>query len=281
MQLQDVIARDYTLVGNGKWLRTLEHDSLVIDVEAQRFFWNSRNIYYGTIKDWFEKVKHQRYTDNFVNVVEEETPVDTPPVVPSPELVNLFYKYGKHNNDYWLNKRGYTEETIDKFRLGYNGEFYTIPVYENGNFVNFQCRKDNPKTVKHWYRGVGPHTFNFSILRQTDYVVITEGPVDCIMLRQNNIPAISQTSGSGDVRLFVKNFHHFYNIKNIFIVYDNDEAGNTGANKVGKVFGSRAKIYNMWDFTPKYDITDFFKDGNSKRDFLSLISAKSKEIISE
>lgn len=277
MQLQDVIGQDYTLVGTGKWLRTLEHSSLVVNVEDQIFFWNSRGIY-GTVKDWYEKVKKVKYKkDAYIEIVPEPKPIEpVSEVVPLPELVNIFHTAGLAHRQYWYDKRGYTDETIDRFKLGYSGDWYTIPIYEFGKFVNFQCK--NYDGVKHWYRGVGPHTFGFGILKYNDWVVITEGPVDAIMLRQNNIPAVSQTSGAGDVRMFVRDFYLFNNIKKIYVVYDNDSAGQIGAKKIADVFGSRVRVYNMWDFAPKYDVTDFFKDGHKREDFMELLQ-KSKEIV--
>lgn len=278
MLLQDLIAKDFTIVGTGRWLRTREHDSLVINTEEQYFFWNSRGIKYGKIKDWYEKVKKRKF-EGHVDIVPEEKPIEPPvKVVQLPELVDAFYRKGIPHREYWYDKRGYTNETIDRFRLGYSGEYHTIPIYEDGKFVNFQCRKDNPKRVKHWYRGVGPHSFNFSTLKHNSWAVITEGPVDAIMLRQNKIPAVSQTSGAGDVRLFVANFHKFHSLTNIYIVYDNDKAGRIGSEKLAKVFGNRARVYTMQDFDEGYDITDFFKDGHSREEFIDLLENRSEEI---
>lgn len=282
MLLEEVISRDFTLKGHGKWLRAVEHDSLVVNTEDQVFFWNSKGIYYGNIKDWFEKVKNRKFNESaFIEIIPETVVEEPVEVVQDPALVELFYQAGIKHRDYWHDKRGYTDKTIDRFRLGFSGDFYTIPIFENGTFVNFQCRKDNPKTVKHWYRGVGPHSFNLGILRYYDWVVLTEGPSDAIMLRQHEIPAVSQTSGAGDIRMYAQNFHRFHGIKNIFIVYDNDLAGNTGSQKVQGIFGSRAKIYNMWDFPQAYDITDFFKDGHTRKDFINLLDTNSKETLDE
>ena len=44
MRLEDVISEDYTLRGRGRYLKSVEHDSLVIDVRKQIFYWNSKEI---------------------------------------------------------------------------------------------------------------------------------------------------------------------------------------------------------------------------------------------
>lgn len=158
--------------------------------------------------------------------------------------------------------------------MGFTGVWYTIPIFENGKFVNFQARKENPKTVKHWYVGVGPHSFNFSILKLTNWIVIAEGPVDAIMLRQNDIPAVSQTGGSGYWNTDWNPL--FATKKRIYVVYDNDYAGVIHANKVAYQWGRRAKVYNFEGQLPKYDITDYFKNGGTKDDFMHLLEKESR-----
>ena len=123
---------------------------------------------------------------------------------------------------------------------------------------------------------MGALPFNFSTLRFTDWVVLTEGPVDAIMLRQNNIPAVSQTGGAGTWNN--EWLHHFINIKEVFVTYDNDEAGNRGAERVAKNLGiDRTRIYNYWDFADGFDTTDFFKEG-TKHEFLETIRDKAVNI---
>lgn len=274
MDLVELIARDYTIVGTGRFLKTAEHSSLVIDKEKQIFYWNSKKIS-GNVRDWFLKIKHEPFTGTVHKPSIFDTQVSDEALLsyhPDASLIDLFWK-NSVNSNYWASYRGYTQETIDKFRLGYTGEWNTIPVYEDGIFVNFQCRTNEPeKRMKHWYKGVGPHTFNFSILPLVrDFVIITESPVDAIMLDQFNIPAVSQTAGSGDVKIFAKNIVKFLHIKKVFIVYDNDTAGREGASKLSTLFGEQASVFTFDGFSPKFDITDYFKQGKSTDDFCRLI----------
>jgi len=270
MNIQQAVAEDYTLVGTGRFLKSVEHSSLVVDTEKQIFYWNSKRIF-GNIADWYRKVKKQPFIEK-VDLFEAcQNEVEVVVDLPDSSLINLFNARALET-DYWTNYRHYTRETIARFSLGYSGEWHTIPIYENGRFVNFQCRKNQPKAMRHWYKNVGPHTFNFSILPFVkDYIVITESPVDAIMLDQYNIPAVSQTAGSGNTLLFSKNMVKFSNIKRIFIVYDNDNAGELGSLKVKDIFGDRAKTFTFTGFSNKYDVTDFFKDGHSRDEFCNLI----------
>ena len=282
MRLENLIARKFTIMGHGRWLRTMEHDSLVIDTERQIFFWNSKDII-GDAYIWLTKIEgmnsHEAkefIKDAEINILSKISTGNTKEhVAVYPALVEIFYDVGKRYREYWHNIRGYTDETIERFRLGFTGEWYVIPIFVDGGFKNFQCRKDNPKRVMSWYRGLGPLPFNFSSLAVTDWTVITEGPVDAIMLRQNDIPAVSQTGAAGYWNPLW--LGKFIQTKRIYICYDNDIAGNVGARKVAEKLGvTRSKIYNFWNFENGFDITDFFKMGATKDDFMELIETKSK-----
>lgn len=286
MKLEELIGEDYLITGSGRYLRTREHDSLVIDTKEQIFYWNSKAIF-GTAFDWLTKVKGvSRETAakrlkqaisvfDSATIKKESSIEQNDKPVPFADLVDIFYERGKNNKDYWLNYRGYTEETIENFKLGFSGWCYTIPVYVDGIFRNFQCRIMEPKASFSWYKNTGPLPFHFSVLRFNDWVVLTEGPPDAIMLTQNGIPALSHTGAAG----YWNNewINYFITKKLIYVVYDNDEAGKYGSKKVSEALGiGRTKIYNMWDFPDKYDITDYFKNGGTREEFLNILKKKSK-----
>lgn len=288
MNLVDAIREDYTIVGHGRYLRTEEHDSLVIDTKTQTFFWNSKNLA-GNLLDWFTKIKGLDYKsakeivgDNLLIVTptigRSFRELDEKDVVAFAPLVDAFHNHYlkvASLDDYWHDVRGYSDKTIRDFKLGLNNNWYTIPIYVDGKFKNFQCRRANPKTIRPWYKGMGPIPFNFSILNLTDWVVLTEGPVDAIMLRQEGIPAASQTGAAGYWNSEWLNY--FTNMDRIYVVYDNDKAGREGSVRVAQNLGlHRTKIYNMWDFDEKFDVTDFFKNGKTASEFIELINTKSK-----
>jgi len=274
MNLETVIGQDFTIIGTGRYLRTAEHDSLVIDKQKQLFYWNSRNIY-GNIKDWFTKVKG---CDNFVltstlNSVKVQTTKKYNKKIDE-SLLESFYSFGKSNRDYWLTYRGYNHSTIDLFKLGYTGEWYVIPIILDGKLQNFQCRKRG--AVRMWYSIGDVHPFNFDSLPVTNTVFLTEGPPDAIMLEQNGLTAVSQTGGAGQITIYEKNFYRFYDKKQIYITYDNDKAGNYGSKRLAKVFGSKAKIYNFWDYSNGFDVSDYFNSGKTAEQLLVEIYDKGR-----
>jgi len=283
MTLEELIGQDHTLIGKGRYIRSLQHNSLVVDVEEQVFYWNSKQIF-GGIYDWLTKVKGiphaeaKRYkTDKPASIFDRAIETKKSDVVAYPDLVEVFYERGKGHREYWYDVRGYTESTVDNFRLGYSGSgWYTIPIFMDGLFRNFQCRRADSKIMRPWYKDVGALPFNFAILNICSMVVLTEGPVDAIMLRQNGVPAVSQTSGAGSLAIYRQYFSRFSGLDKIYICYDNDVAGDEGAFRLAHLFGDRAKVYNMWDFDKGYDITDFFKAGGTAEEFMGLMNVKGK-----
>ena len=69
----------------------------------------------------------------------------------------------------------------------------------------------------------------------------------------------------------------FINQRNIFILYDNDKAGNSGAKKVSRSLGEdRCKVYTFEDYPDKYDTGNFFLDGGTSEELTELLENKSK-----
>jgi DNA primase len=276
-RLLDVIAEDYTIVGTGRYKKTDEHDSLVIDTIKDVFYWNSKDIA-GDLFDWYVKIKGLSKTEaqNLVyktpHIAINVYKTERKKVVVNDGLVDAFFNLGKKNREYWYH-RGYTDSTIDLFRLGFTGDWYVIPIFVEGKFRNFQCRKPD-KTMKHWYGGVGPLPFNMDYVKDLPEWVLTEGPVDAIMCMQNGIPAMSTNTGAGYFRTrWISNFN---SLERVYIVYDNDEAGVKGARKVGEIFGLRAKCYLFNDLRSGYDISDYFNEGGNSIEFMELLKSKGK-----
>lgn len=281
-QLEEIISRDYNITGSGRYLKTIEHSSLVIDTENQVFYWNSRSIS-GDIYDWLTKIKGltrqqtKEYLEdsspNYLRYLRNIVTQEQKDIVVNEDLINSFYTLGKQYKKYWMDTRGYTNTTIDLFQLGYTGEWYTIPIFVDGKFRNFQCRKPDGK-MKSWYKGVGPLPFNIDYVKNKSWFCLTEGPVDAIMLMQHGIPAMSTNSGAGYFDpLWIGRLHR---CERIYIVYDNDEAGRRGAIEVGKILGNLVRIYTFKDQEEKYDATDYFKDGGSGKEFEATLLKDSK-----
>jgi DNA primase len=277
--LQDLIQEDFGIEGRGKWFHSQEHDSLVFNADGDYFFWNSTGLR-GNALDYLVKVRGLKKEDarnflkNYFGAFKEngETFQD---VLPYDKLVGTFWFNGLENRDYWY-KRCLTDETIDRRSLGYHDGWFTIPLYENGDFVNFQLRRDEPKkAITQWYRrGKALPLYNEGILPYVkDTIYITEGTVDSILLNQIGLPSVSP---NGTNTWQADWFSKFSGIKRVIYVADNDKAGYNGAKLVANSLGIyKVKIVLFEGMYEKYDTVNFFQDNGSKESYLEWIEAHS------
>lgn len=280
--LEKLISKDFHITGEGRWGSTEEHDSLVIDRERDIFFWNSKEIF-GTALDWLTKVKGYSINEAVKQLENEDKrailPLIRDKAVESvcPQLVNIFWEDGKDNRNYWY-ERKLTDETIDKFKLGFHRGWNTLPIFVGSLFRNFQMRRDTPtKRILSYYRGVGQLLINSGILLYVNEVVITEGPVDALLLTQEGLPALSHNGGShGWKGAWFKNF---MNQKKIYYIADNDKAGISGAKRIANNLGQhRVRILFFEDKPEGYDTVDFFREGGTIDKLKEMLYNRSKYV---
>lgn len=283
--LASLIEQDYGIKGHGNYLRSKDHDSLVLDLKQDKFYWNSQGIF-GNIIDYLTKVrglslnqakdliKHSPNGRLFREPESDES-------IPYEELIDLFWKNGKKNRSYWYH-RLLSDDYINRYRLGNFETWFTVPLYDlNGNFVNFQCRRDEPdRRMKYWYKSNNntkfkPVLFNAPLLQFVDTIYIVEGLIDSIKLTQEGIPTISQ---SGGANYWNRDWYPLFNeIRKIFIIADNDLVGKKGSIKIANELGvNRAKIFCFDNGIDKFDTIDYFRSGGTSKEFKELVNEKSK-----
>lgn len=260
-----IIERDFKLKRSGnRYLRGIKHDSLVVDKQKNLFYWNSIDLN-GNALTWLKEVRgysHRAaleflesfsgipFTSNIVKL-EKPTPI-------YPRLLDAFYNLGKQNRGYWY-ARGFSDKSIDTYKLGYTGEYYVIPILDSGELVNFQCRRktDSGKRIWNWAKERPSYLFGLEQVPKTDFIVLTEGPIDAITLNAMGLPAISHNAGSSGWNNSWNKHLLKYNF--IYVAYDNDRAGIKGSIKVAKKIGNRASVV-FWpsEFATKYDINDLY-----------------------
>ena len=178
----------------------------------------------------------------------------------------------------YFKTRGLNQELINRFELKEKEKFVMMPYYgQDKKFLFNKCRSKYSK--KFWYDpGGGSLTlYNFwNLSGFRDYVVITEGEIDCLTLIQFGINSV----GSPGAGLFSKNWiEHFSNIPKIYVAYDNDGAGIEGARKLSEKIFSTREIYNI--LVPREggakDINDLLvKLRYGRDDFIKLIKQSIK-----
>ena len=263
--LQKLVEDDFGIKGRGKWLHSEEHDSLVVNSEAGTFFWNSTgqkgNVYnYLTLVRGLTNDQAREFLKNSIGGFSENSD-EYKKQVAYDKLVDVLWAGGKNKRDYWY-KRCLTDSTIDRYKLGYYDGWSLVPIYENGEFINFQCRRDEPeKRIKQWYRTGRTFLYNEGILPFTKVIYITEGLVDAILLSQEGFPTIAASGANSWQDAWFSKFNH---IDSVYYFEDNDKAGRVGAKLVANSLGlGRVKIVSFTGRKEKYDVGDFFKDGGT------------------
>lgn len=278
--LTELVKQDFGISGRDRWMRSDVHSSLVVDTEKDKFYFNAQNIQ-GNAIDYLMLVRgfNRTTAENFVRnarYLGGELPKESSVQFRFDKLVDIFHKSGKAVRDYWYSRK-LTDETIDRYRLGYYDGWFLLPMFKEGRFYNFQCRRDNPeKRIKLWYRDtdLGELVLNSDILKFVKIAFMTEGTIDSILMNQEGFPTVSGANGA--LAANPRWTKYFMNIEQVFYIADNDDAGIKGALKVVEVLGSnKVKVFRFKDRKPKYDIVDYFRDGGNAQELKEILMTQS------
>lgn len=178
---------------------------------------------------------------------------------------------------YLTGERGLSEEVIEKFKLGWNGQRITIPIFDKeGQFAFFKLAKDPWDTkgskMLVWPPGVQAELYGWErVLARTVYLVICEGEYDRLLLESRGIPAVTSTGGAGVFReAWAKEFQE---IPEVCVCFDNDDAGRTGAQNVAQLIPHARIVRWPKEVGLGGDVTDFFvRLGKRTEDFFTLLA---------
>ncbi len=181
-------------------------------------------------------------------------------------------------------RRGLLDETLRQFRIGWDGDRITIPIYNEYNtVVNFRRYKWN-STNDQWkvlnYVDENENSYGevriFGIERvldeDIDYIVWCEGEMDRLCAEQHGFPTACATSGAGTWRPEWTRL--FRGKKRVYLAQDNDEAGRIATAKLCEKLYRVVDVYMIqWpeDFPEKGDITDFFTKCKQTSDDFKLL----------
>lgn len=179
--------------------------------------------------------------------------------------------------DFLHNKRGFTDDTIRQFRLGYHNGRITIPLFNEEGCYNIRqydwAKRDSSKVIS-WERGRGGVTlFPDPSLWSDDPIFLCEGEMDCILMHQLGFNAVTSTSGAGNWK---PEWNQLFHSREVNICYDIDKAGQNGmvnvANNLEHI-ASSVRILNLPISEPSNgDVTDWVVGyGATRDDFQHLI----------
>lgn len=181
--------------------------------------------------------------------------------------------------DFWYNqttdeirdyyhKRLLTDDTIDRYQLGWNGQRYVIPIWEGtpGQSIVYSVRlRASLSDMYPKYLGLRHRSqsrlFNQYLLDTAETVVIFIGEFDAILGQQDGLIALSPTAGQGSWRPEWTKL--FINVKHIYVVPDYGEL--VKGHAIASNFVGRSSVHTF----PKVvkDYTEYRLAGNTVEDF--------------
>lgn len=173
----------------------------------------------------------------------------------------------------WLNGRGINDHTIDDFKIAQqdrDGKHMAVfPYLRDGEFVNAKYRDIADKRGMRQEAGAEPCLFGWHLIQpRTRAVAITEGEIDAMTLHQVGIPALSVNAGAGNHQWIENDWERLERFSEIFVCFDDDEAGQKGAREVIQRLGiDRCKPVK---FGAK-DANQWLQDGADGEDFHAAI----------
>lgn len=144
--------------------------------------------------------------------------------------------------DYLTKVRGFNEEAIEHFKLGYDSKknAVAIPHFKQGELINIKYRFLNPKDIRYTSEPNAEqwvfHDDGFIVGKEKEAVFIAEGELDCISLWQMGVKnVISPGSGANSFGPWIEVLD---TIKQVWIAYDNDEPGQAAAKELAERVGA-------------------------------------------
>jgi len=180
----------------------------------------------------------------------------------------------------WLLSRGLEQSVIDAFKIGeqqQSGKTYAVfPFMRNGELVNVKYRNPDDKKDMRQEGGAEPCLFGWHLIDpKAREVAICEGEIDAMSLHQCGIPALSVNAGAGNHQWIESDWLALERFSTIYILFDNDEAGDKGAAEVMNRLGiERCKRVVI----PAKDANEYLQSGATSMEFADCIkNAKHKD----
>ncbi|MFC0248269.1 AAA family ATPase [Citricoccus parietis] len=166
-------------------------------------------------------------------------------------------------------QRGLTEETLARYKIGFDGERLTIPIKLRGKLRNVRRYKPGSSKSKmiSWKGYSSSMLYPAQVLQEapgTVPVLFCEGEWDALLANQQSEGQYVAVTGTGGASVPPKDLSAL-NGRRVFIAYDADAAGAKGAAKLADRLRSAGATPHVLDLTALglesgsgEDITDYF-----------------------
>jgi hypothetical protein len=165
-----------------------------------------------------------------------------------------------------LQKLNINSNTTTNLRLGFEGEGVSFPVFVYDQLMDVRKYRpgQKPKVISRAGVEAGYLIPDVALIKDLDTIYLCAGEKDMAIARSKGLDAFTITGGEMAIP---ENFGYAFRGKQVYILYDNDQAGKDGALKLGlflhnqgaipyAVFGHHEvcveKGEDIWDFFVKY-----------------------------
>lgn len=169
----------------------------------------------------------------------------------------------------YLNSRGLDDTILDHNKITWDGERIVIPIFNaDGLWLYNKYRRDPARTdgPKYSYdKGGQSALYGIDKITNATQIILAEGELEVLILETNGFVAVSSTGGAGT---FKQEWIDLLLGKDLFICFDNDEAGRKGMERVTKMCPTIKCIPLPREVGDHGDVTDFFiKLKKTRKDF--------------
>lgn len=216
---------------------------------------------YSSEAKWQAKLKRQL---GMVKRVSTPTiKVDVPALVRSSQVLLSTLPEKRQ----YLHDRGLDDFTIEKYKLGYAGSAYVLPLFEEPLTVRF--RRDDAVTTdgnKYWgLRGQNDTRLYPHNVGGNDPIVLTEGEFDALLLRQYGLNAYSLTNGSKAIPTQPV-LDGLFGERDVVLMRDQDIPGQEGSEDLLMLLKNAYPIY--WFLERGKDVTEVWQRDRDFFDYL-------------
>lgn len=160
----------------------------------------------------------------------------------------------------YLRTRGFSDDTIEAFKIGGDGNIVKFPFYKNGVLVNIKSRDILNKRNMWQSKDAEPTLFNRDSI-DSETLIITEGEYDTMALFQYGLMTVSVPNGASGLQWVESEWDYLETFKKIIICYDDDLAGREGA----VALAGRLGLWRCYLCTfPMKDANECLKNGVPK-----------------
>jgi ribosomal protein L37AE/L43A len=159
--------------------------------------------------------------------------------------------------------RGINNQSIEKWRIGWNGTIFTIPVY-NADGVLIDVRRYNEKIHTQSTKGCRLGLMGLPHLQKNGPIYLCEGEWDAMVMQQ----CLATLGRDGSVlalpgaNSFKQEWHRFFAGRHVISLMDNDDAGKLADNRIASSLrnvASKTQFVHWVETLPTgYDFRDLY-----------------------